>query len=67
VAFLEPGETVERGFDQGSGAYFFLIKGEVDLNTARLVAGDAARILNEERLTITARQPSELIMVRVEL
>jgi len=67
VAFLEPGETVEHEFGQGSGAYFFLIEGEVDLNGQRLATGDAARIWNEERLTIGARQPSELIMVRVKV
>lgn len=51
----------------GFGAYFVLIDGEVDLSGRQLAAGDAARIWDEERLTIDARQPSELIIVRVEV
>lgn len=67
VARLEPGNAVEHGLEPGFGAYFFLIEGEVDLNGERLTAGDAAMIKDEERLAISARQPSELIVVRVEV
>ena len=67
VSFLESEKSVELEVDRGFGAYFFLIDGEVDLNGNRLAAGDAARIWDEERLTISARQPSELIVVRVEV
>ncbi len=67
VAFLEEGEAAEQQFDEGNGAYFFLIEGEVELNGRLLAAGDAAKIWNDRRLTISALQPSELIMVRVEV
>lgn len=67
VSFLEAEKSVELQFDRGFGAYFFLIDGEADLSGKQLTAGDAARIWDEERLTISARQPSELIMVRVEV
>jgi redox-sensitive bicupin YhaK (pirin superfamily) len=67
VSFLEAEKSVELELDHGFGAYFFLIGGEADLSGNRLAAGDAARIWDEERLTISARQPSELILVRVEV
>lgn len=67
VSHFETGSTLEHELDDGFGAYLFLIEGGVDLNGERLMAGDAARIWDEKRLTIGARQPSELIMVRVEV
>jgi len=67
VSHLEASSTVQQELANGSGAYFFLIEGEVDLNGERLKTGDAARIWDEKRLTINARQPSELIVVRVEV
>jgi redox-sensitive bicupin YhaK (pirin superfamily) len=67
VSYLEPGSMLTHELAEGFGAYFFLIEGEVDLSGERLSAGDAARIWDEKRLTISARQPSELIMVRVEV
>ncbi len=67
VAYLEAGKAVEHAIEECHGAYVFLIEGEVDLNGERLTAGDAATVRDERRLAITARQPSELIMVRVEV
>ena len=67
VSHLEPGTTVEQHPEDGFGTYLFLIEGEIDLNGNALAAGDAAMIWDEERLAVKARQPSELIMVRVEV
>jgi hypothetical protein len=67
VSRLEEAKSVEHGFAPGFGAYFFLIEGEVSLNGERLTTGDAARIRDEKRLAIVARQPSELIMVEVRV
>ena len=64
---LEAGRSLEHQLAADYGAYFFLIEGEVSLNAARLAAGDAARIWDEERLAIEAHQPSELIMVQVRV
>ncbi len=64
---LEAGRSLEHEFAPGFGAYLFLIEGEASLNGERLGAGDAARIWEEERLAIEARQPSELIMVEVRV
>lgn len=67
VSRLEAGKSLQHEIAEGFGVYFLVIEGEVDLDGHRLTAGDAARIWNERRLTIRARQPSELILVRVEL
>ena len=67
VLRLEEGRSLEHTFKRGFGAYLFLIEGEAELNGEGLAAGDAARIRDEERLAVRARQPSELIMVEVEV
>lgn len=67
VSHMEPGTTIEQQLEDGFGAYLFLIEGEIDLDGRPLTTGDAAMIRDEKRLTMSARQPSELIMVRVEV
>ncbi len=67
VSRLEAGRSLEHELAPGFGAYFFLIEGEVSLHGERLTTGDAARVRDEKRLAIEARQPSELIMVEVRL
>ena len=67
ISRLEAGTTVEHAFRAGFGAYLFLIEGELALNGQPVGAGEAAIIRNEERLAIRAREPSELIMVEVEV
>ncbi len=67
VSRLEEAKSVEHRFAPGFGAYLFLIEGEVSLNGERLTTGDAARIRDEKRLAIVARQPSELIMVELRV
>ncbi len=67
VSRLDAGQTVGHAFAGGFGAYFFLIDGEAALNGVVLTKGDAARIRDERRLAIEARQPSELIMAEVRV
>ena len=67
ICHLEQDKAVEQSLEEGFGAYLFVIEGEVDLNGERLAAGDAAIIQDERRLAISARQPSELILVRMEV
>jgi len=67
VSRLEAGRSVEHEFAPGSGAYLFLIDGEISLNGERLAAGDAARIRDEGRLQIEASAAAELIMVEVRV
>lgn len=67
VSRLEAGRSLEHEFAPGFGAYFFAIEGEISLNDERLAAGDAARIRDEGRLRIEARETVELIMVEVRV
>ena len=67
VSRLDDGRTLEHEFAPGFGAYFFHIEGETELNGVALAAGEAARIRDEERLAIRARQSSELILVEVRV
>ena len=62
VSRLEAGRSVEHDFASGSGAYLFLIDGEISLNGERLAAGDAARIRDEGRLKIEASAASMSVM-----
>ena len=67
ISRLEEGRSLEHDLRPGFGAYLFLIQGELTLNGERLTAGDAARVLEEDRLTLAARQTAELIMVEVRV
>ncbi len=67
VSRLEAGRSLEHEFAPGFGAYFFLVEGEISLNGERLAAGDAARIRDEGRLRIEARETAELTMVEVRV
>jgi hypothetical protein len=67
VSRLEEGRSLEHEFAPGFGAYLFLIDGEAELNGETLAAGDAARVRDEGRLAIRAREPSELILVEVRV
>jgi redox-sensitive bicupin YhaK (pirin superfamily) len=65
---LEAGRSLEHEMRPGFGAYLFLIEGELAVNDERLTAGDAARIVEEDRLTLeAAAETAELIMVEVRL
>jgi quercetin 2,3-dioxygenase len=67
VSSLGPGKTLEHKFESGSGGYLYVIGGAMKLNGDRLATGDAAKIEEEERLTIEAEEPTEIIMVEVRL
>ena len=67
VSRLEEGRSLEHELGPGFGAYFFLIEGDLSLNEEPLSAGDAARLRDEKRLAMAARQPSELILVEVRV
>jgi redox-sensitive bicupin YhaK (pirin superfamily) len=49
------------------GRYPYVIEREVTVNGGQLPNGDAAAVYEEERLTSLNRQPSELILVAVEV
>jgi redox-sensitive bicupin YhaK (pirin superfamily) len=67
VSRLEPGRTVSHEFRPGRGGYLYLIEGRASVGAEELAAGDAAKILDEPVVELTAREPSELILVDVPL
>jgi redox-sensitive bicupin YhaK (pirin superfamily) len=68
VCALSPGVEVSHEFEPDQGAYLYLISGAVSLNgEEELTTGDAAKIWDQPSLTVSASEPSELIMVEVRL
>jgi quercetin 2,3-dioxygenase len=67
VASLDPGVEVTHALGPGRGVYAYLIEGAVRLDGHDLDTGDAAKVTDQPGLTITAREPSELILVDVPM
>jgi quercetin 2,3-dioxygenase len=67
VARLNPGVEVEHAFEGGRGGYLYLIEGLVGANDEKLGTGDAAKIRDEDSLSLRAEDTSELILVDVPL
>jgi len=67
VASLDQGAGVMHETSGGRGVYVYLIDGHADLDGYDLATGDAAKILDQPRLTISAHTPSEVIMVDVPI
>ncbi len=47
--------------------YFYLIEGEIELNGEHLTTGNAAKVLGDGLLTVSASNTSELIFVDTPL
>jgi len=67
VARLESGREVTHSLDAGRGAYLYLIDGAIEIDGASLSTGDAAKVTEQDRLTIRAIDTSELILVDVPM
>jgi quercetin 2,3-dioxygenase len=67
VAALEPGDETAHELGGGRGAYVYLIDGAATVNDRPLEAGGAAVAVDETTLTISGREPSELILVDVPM
>ncbi len=67
VASLEPRVDVTHEIGEGRGAYVYLIEGAASFDGRDVATGDAAKVTDQPRLTIRAREPSELILVDVPL
>jgi len=63
VSSLSEGALVERNLDLTRKAYLFVIDGRLELNGNVMKTRDAARIENEERLSIEARMPTDLLLI----
>ncbi len=67
VARLESEVEVVHRLGLGRGAYLYIIDGAVRLADAAIGRGDAAKITDEEQVSVIAEQTTELILVDVPL
>lgn len=67
VAALDPGSEVTHAIGPIRGAYVYLIEGAATFDDKAVVTGAAAKVTDQDRLTIRATAPSELILVDVPL
>jgi redox-sensitive bicupin YhaK (pirin superfamily) len=67
IARVNPGVEVVHELGAGRGLYLYVIEGEADVVGERMATGDAARISDEELVTIQANGETELIAVDVAL
>jgi redox-sensitive bicupin YhaK (pirin superfamily) len=61
VAKLEPGQTVTTNLKPGRHGWVQVARGAVTVNGTPLAEGDGAAISNEEKMTIAASAPSEVL------
>ena len=67
AAGLDSGVSVEHAFGGGRGGYLYLIDGAATVNGEQLERGAAAKVLGSGGLSITASDPSELLLVDTPL
>jgi redox-sensitive bicupin YhaK (pirin superfamily) len=67
VASLEGGVAVQHFIGEGRGVYVYLISGAASFDDDEVTTGDAAKVTEQPELRITAREPSELILVDVPM
>ncbi|MGE5459072.1 MAG: pirin family protein [Solirubrobacterales bacterium] len=67
VARVSPGVQVEHPFAEGRGVYLYVIEGDAEVNGERMTTGDAAQISDEEAVTVSATDPTEVVLVDVDL
>jgi redox-sensitive bicupin YhaK (pirin superfamily) len=65
VSSLPQGASVSHKFEDRTGGYLYVIRGEIRLNGQHLGTGDAAKIWDEPELTIGADGETELVLVDV--
>jgi len=63
ISSLDAGKDLAHESRPARHAYLFVIEGEIELNGRKLSNGDQARIADEPRLSIKAREKSELILL----
>lgn len=64
-AMLDPGQHVVHELAEGRSAWLHLIQGEVTLGEFILTAGDGAGITEERAVSLTAREPTEILLVDI--
>jgi hypothetical protein len=67
ISSMEPGLTLPHTFPAQMGGYLYVIRGEVETDGELLSTGDAAKIRDEEEITLRAVDETELILVEADL
>jgi redox-sensitive bicupin YhaK (pirin superfamily) len=62
VAKLEPSESVDAKFQNGRHGWIQVARGQVAVNGITLQPGDGAAISDEEKITIVAKSPAEVLL-----
>jgi quercetin 2,3-dioxygenase len=65
AAMLDPGQHVVHELARGRSAWLHLVEGEVLLGDILLTAGDGAGIATERAVSLTAREPTEILLLDV--
>ena len=65
AAVLEPGQHVVHALAEGRSAWLHLVEGEAALGDLVLRTGDAVGITEDRAVSITAREPTELLLVNL--
>lgn len=63
VSSLGAGKAVRHELGRGRKAYLFVVDGSAQVNGSSMQARDAARIEDEQELTIKAEKPAELLVI----
>ena len=61
VAKLERGQTVAANLKKGRNGWVQVARGDVTVNGTALAEGDGAAISNEEKVSIVAKSPAEVL------
>jgi quercetin 2,3-dioxygenase len=67
VSRLEPDTMLPHDFAEGRGGYVYMIEGKGTFDQDTLEGGDSAKVFGAHVLTVTAVEPTEVILVDVPL
>ena len=62
LADVDTGQSVQHTIEPDRHVWVQILKGQIQLNNALLLTSDGAAVSNEESLTITAEQASEILL-----
>jgi redox-sensitive bicupin YhaK (pirin superfamily) len=62
AGLLATGDSVRHALEAGRHAWVQVARGEVEVNGAKLAAGDGAALSDERHVEIAARSPSEVLL-----
>ena len=63
VGMFDGSESAELGLMANRRAYVHIVRGEIDVNGTRLLAGDAAMLENADTIQLTSGHAAEVLVV----